>query len=1075
MMRPAFPCFFLFWCWSIATVGQTDALAGRHVHIQKVYEEENYALTIAAIDLQLKEAVGTTWADSVHLYLYKYARAHRKVNGPDAGAEAGEHILSLVRQRDRAEHELEALFSLSWYYYDIGRMSECVRVDSMAIVVADSDPAMPVAQRGRARQYVAFDHSVIGDHRRSARYALDALAVYGEGDTTLHIHMAESNTAVGAAYWHLGRIREAETYYMRALGILGDRTDLPSLIRKVSTNGNLGVMWQNAGDFARARTYYNESLRLSDRVIAATDDPFTRDEAIVNRSRTYLNMSTVHAQLGAEGRARELLALAWKDRSEVLEPDDPQLLVIKDRMADLELSAGALDKAEELVSNYLASYAAKVGERGEEYIRATSKLGEIARRKGQVQRADSLFRVSIAAGKTNAAPETDASLALTLEHRASLNIGTGRTAEAIADLQQARAIHANLHGARNYKMAQCEVLMAEATLKGGDAKSALAHCDSALDILSDRVQALATSNVPLAFPYPHLLPDAIQWKVRAGRALAGNGGQPTSVNADLDLAIASLARNRSALQDEASKLLLIGAHKTLFDLALEVAYDDYVRTGSVADVDRFLTLSEADRSTLLKGRLNGFAGLRFTGVPDSVISREQELLNALSIHEDDRARTAELYLREREYVAFLQQLEKDHPSYFALRYGERTISLDEMRGKLLTDDRALLVYAMAADHLYIAAVTRRTVRIERVPIAGLDDLVRSLGRSIAERNMAGYLNDAARLYELVLAPVAGDLVTNELLIIPDGPLHAVNFEALLSAPSTAEDFRDNLLLNRWTIAYLLSATTAVQFADLARERTRGVLAIAPGFTDELKRDYMAQVRDTGNIDHHFLSFVRQPFAVRAAEDLGDTWSARVLVGGEASEPGFRTAADDYGILHMGTHAEMNATSPMYSRLVLGKDGDGVAADADGYLHAYEIYELDLRAQLAVLTACETGTGTNDGEGVRSLGYGFAYAGCPSLIISLWNIDEQVSSGIITRFYEHLADGLPKHEALRRAKLEHLSSTSGELSLPYYWAGLVLVGDVSPVEGRDRWGALWPWLLAAAGVFALAMLIRKLRR
>ena len=89
-----------------------------------------------------------------------------------------------------------------------------------------------------------------------------------------------------------------------------------------------------------------------------------------------------------------------------------------------------------------------------------------------------------------------------------------------------------------------------------------------------------------------------------------------------------------------------------------------------------------------------------------------------------------------------------------------------------------------------------------------------------------------------------------------------------------------------------------------------------------------------------------------------------MVGSDASEKGFRSAANEYGILHLGTHAEMNASSPMYSRLVLSKDGSGVDADADGYLHAYEIYELDLRAQLAVLTACETGIGKDDeGEGL----------------------------------------------------------------------------------------------------------------
>lgn len=173
---------------------------------------------------------------------------------------------------------------------------------------------------------------------------------------------------------------------------------------------------------------------------------------------------------------------------------------------------------------------------------------------------------------------------------------------------------------------------------------------------------------------------------------------------------------------------------------------------------------------------------------------------------------------------------------------------------------------------------------------------------------------------------------------------------------------------------------------------------------------------------------------------------------------------------------MNATDPMYSRLVLSKDGAGVDADADGYLHAYEIYELDLRAQLAVLTACETGTGMNEaGEGVRSLGYSFAFAGCPSLITSLWSIDEKVSAEIIERFYAHLADGLPKHEALRKAKLEHLAAASDELALPFYWAGLVLIGDVEPVEMTSTWQRPVMWGLGGLAAVLIALAVRRRNR
>lgn len=1045
-------------------------LADRHARIGALYDQEKYAEVIREIDAQLKEAPGTPYADSLHRYLYKYGRAYRKVKDAAAGTAAAERIYALVKIRGKANNELEALFDLSWTYYDVGEMKQCARVDSIAVKVADGSKDVPAAQRGRARQYLAFDHGVIGDHARSAYWALAALDVYAKADSIKPVQWAESYTAVGAAYWHLGRIRQAEEQYLKALTALGDATDEATLIRKVSTNGNLGVLWQNAGDLARARSYYHTSLRFSDRVLAATTDPFTRDEAIVNRSRTYVNLATVFFQLGDEGHAHELLELAWKDRSSVLEADDPQLLTVRDRMADLELAQGSLDKAEEWVSGYVDACARKFGKQSEEYIRGCSTLGEVAQRRGRFARADSLFRISIQASENKADEATDVVLALTLQRRAKLASTQGRHAQALSDLSRAREVMVRTYDSTHYKVAAIDVLLAEAHFMAGDAAASLCASTTALRMLSDRVRALQADHLPRTFHDPHLLPDALYWKVKAERALHKDPIPDAEWSQDLDLAIASLARNKAAVQDEASKLLLVGAQKRLFDLALDVAYDAYTAQPGDAAVERFLTLSEADRSILLKERLNAFAGLRFAGVPDSVLTREQELLAALNVDENDRSTATDLDRREKAYADLVHELETRYPSYFQLRYGEASITLKDLRDGLLTDDRQLLAYARTADHLYMLVIGRNEAALVRTSANGLTDAVKAFNTAVRERRTAELLTASAALHEEVIAPVAKQLTAHELLIIPDGELHTVSFEAL--APRTSMDrYRFDALIQRYAIAYLLSATTALQFAQLAREKANGALAVAPGFDDALKQDYASAVDDSAMLDLDFFRYARQPFALSTAQGLGGSLAAKVMVGGDASERHFRELAGKYGILHLGTHAELNERSPMFSKLVLSKDGRGVDPDADGYLHAYEIYELDLRAQLAVLTACETGTGMNEaGEGVRSLGYSFAYAGCPSLVTSLWSIDEKVSSEIIDRFYENLADGLPKHEALRKAKLDYMARASDELALPFYWAGLVLIGDVEPVDLGSTWRRIVGWalagsLLVAMGIFA----------
>jgi len=303
----------------------------------------------------------------------------------------------------------------------------------------------------------------------------------------------------------------------------------------------------------------------------------------------------------------------------------------------------------------------------------------------------------------------------------------------------------------------------------------------------------------------------------------------------------------------------------------------------------------------------------------------------------------------------------------------------------------------------------------------------------------------------LIAPLESSFGGKELFIIPDGPLYALNFEAL-----TKEE-TGNYLIEDYTISYLLSATTSLLYRNLSGNgRNGGVLAMAPGFEHNENQ--------TGSGE----KFIRQPFAMETAEVIGNLFSGQSLLAAQATEDRFKQEAAQHRIIHLGTHTEINTTSPMLSRLILAR-----SENEDGYLHAYEIYNLPLRAELAVLTACETGVGKeSSSEGVLSMAHGFAYAGCPSLVMSLWEIDEKTSAQIIETFYENLAEGMAKNEALRQAKLTYLKTANGELKNPYYWSGLVLFGNAAPVESSsDDW-----WIaLSLLGILFLILIARRIRK
>lgn len=247
------------------------------------------------------------------------------------------------------------------------------------------------------------------------------------------------------------------------------------------------------------------------------------------------------------------------------------------------------------------------------------------------------------------------------------------------------------------------------------------------------------------------------------------------------------------------------------------------------------------------------------------------------------------------------------------------------------------------------------------------------------------------------------------------------------------------------------------------------LLFAPVFTDEMKSSYAATGKGSGEDLSTYKYLYRQPFALQAVQKIGKYVASDFYVEQKADESAFKKAAPNYRFLHLGTHAEVNNQSPLQSKLFFAKmlPADSTYQD-DGYLHAYEIYAMQLKAELAVLTACETGNGSyQHGEGIMSLANSFMHAGCSSVIMSLWKIDDKTSSSIITEFYKLLSEGKSKSEALRLAKLDYLKKANSDMSNPYFWAGLALIGDDTPVYPDKThwiWYVLGVFVLLASGIY-----------
>ena len=183
----------------------------------------------------------------------------------------------------------------------------------------------------------------------------------------------------------------------------------------------------------------------------------------------------------------------------------------------------------------------------------------------------------------------------------------------------------------------------------------------------------------------------------------------------------------------------------------------------------------------------------------------------------------------------------------------------------------------------------------------------------------------------------------------------------------------------------------------------------------------------------------------------------VFTGDAATETVFEQEAEQYGVLHFATHFWNDDRQPLYSRIAL----------ADGVLQTYEIFDAKLNAELAVLSACNTGLGKlRKGEGLIGISRAFLYAGVPSLVVSLWSVDDEATARIMEFFYRHLQAGSSKKQALRQAKLDYLDVSRSDKKDPFYWAPFILNGDWRPLTLPKK-RTQRDWLVPVTGFLLLS--------
>lgn len=288
----------------------------------------------------------------------------------------------------------------------------------------------------------------------------------------------------------------------------------------------------------------------------------------------------------------------------------------------------------------------------------------------------------------------------------------------------------------------------------------------------------------------------------------------------------------------------------------------------------------------------------------------------------------------------------------------------------------------------------------------------------------------------MIKPYEEAIENKRLILVPEGRLAYIPFGVLIKDEGDLENlnYRSlNYLVRHNPISYQNSATIAYKrpSRDLSFSTSNKLLAFAPAYNNV--SDSILTTRQA-----HENVLYPLPGAKIEVKNISKIISGEIYMDELASETRFKEKAEDFDILHLAMHTILDDENPMYSKLVFSQTGDSLN---DGLLNTHEIYNMNLKARMVVLSACNSGDGKFlKGEGVMSLARGFFYSGCPSLIMTLWTVEDNSGSSLMSSFYKFLSQSFPKDVALQQAKLEYLETADPLKSHPYFWSGYVVIGD-----------------------------------
>jgi CHAT domain-containing protein/Tfp pilus assembly protein PilF len=820
--------------------------------------------------------------------------------------------------------------------------------------------------------------------------------------------VAASLSALGRAHYFHGDYPEALSYYQRALKTA---QDLGLKARIATALNGVGIVMTGQGNYSGALEQFQQSLSIRQEL---------GDKA--GAAGALNNIATIQFSRGNYTQALQYFEMALRSAEEL--GRKPEVATLLLNIADLYLLQGSASQAQKYFTKSLDL--ARAAGNKPDVASVLFRMADLERVRGNMDESrkflDEGLKLAEEAGQS---PLTT----VALESLGAMEVDAGHYDKGTDYLKKCLALREQLGDKQ---------AIAETLSRLGDVYATQRAYPQAIEC-EERAAAITRQ-----MRTPELI-FALTVAAGAYRAL----GKPDQARKALLEAIAAVEQLRGLVAGSEQERLgflerKIAPYYAMASLLIDqndplgaFAFAEQAKARALIDVlesgrgnlTRAMTAEEKDREQNLNTRL---------GSLNAKITSEK-------VKEDpDEKRvgglTRELEQARLEYEAFRAALYVAHPELKVQRAEFQPISLAEC-GALVPDrNTALLEFAVADDQTYLFILAKNNpsqalpdLKLYKINIKSKDltDLCSRFHDQLSQHSL-DFDALARKLHDLLLGPAAAELqARTNLVIVPDGPLWDLPFQALEPAPR-------HYVIEAHALSFAPSLTALREMSK--RSRVSAGEAGAPGTLLALGNPALSS-QTASEIKEVFMdaNLAPLPGAETQVKELARIYGSahsKIYTGAEATEDRLKSEAPGARVVHIAAHGIVNNTSPMYSQLVLSR---GPGSDDDGVLEAWEIMNMDLKADLVVLAACDTARGRfGAGEGMIGLSWAFFIAGCPTTVVSQWSVESESTSRLMVEFHRNLKSGLTRAEALRRAELKLLKGEPGYRD-PFYWAPFVVIG------------------------------------